>query len=180
MPCHAALGAWPPAASAHPISPLSSSTTLPAPRAPPSHTPPLAQGDNKGFLVCKKKMATSPDMLSRYSPPPFKLFAEAVVNLKFDEVPKYGAYMALFEPLCGPPGPGRPIITDSAPAVSATCCAVPCCAVLPMAAHTDGTAWMGLPCLWRGASMHAMPCAGAAPVPKRRLPQPRPGGAARG
>ena len=44
------------------------------------------QGDNKGFLVCKKKMATSPELLCRYTPPPFRQFTEAVVNLKFDEV----------------------------------------------------------------------------------------------
>lgn len=46
------------------------------------------QGDNKGFLVCKKKMATSPELLCRYTPPPFRQFTEAVVNLKFDEEPK--------------------------------------------------------------------------------------------
>jgi hypothetical protein len=89
------------------------------------------QGDNKGFLVCKKKMATSAELLCRYTPPAFRQvarlrgavfhaldwvpeacwplsaphltrvssthsgrwlcaqFAEAVVNLKFDEEPKY-------------------------------------------------------------------------------------------
>ena len=41
-----------------------------------------AQGDNKGFLVCKKKMATSAELLCRYTPPAFKQFTEAVVNLK--------------------------------------------------------------------------------------------------
>lgn len=70
------------------------------------------QGDNKGFLVCKKKMATSPDVLCRYSPPPFRRFTEAVINLKFDDDPKYSSYMALFEPLCGPPGPSRPLMID--------------------------------------------------------------------
>ena len=40
------------------------------------------QGDNKGFLVCKKKMATSAELLCRYTPPAFKQFTEAVVNLK--------------------------------------------------------------------------------------------------
>ena len=39
-------------------------------------------------------------------------FAEAVVNLRFDEDPKYSAYLGLFEPLCGPQ-PQRPILTDS-------------------------------------------------------------------
>ena len=68
------------------------------------------QGDNKGFLVCKKKMATSPEVLCRYSPPPYRRITEAVINLKFDDEPKYAAYMALFEPLCGPPGPSRPLM----------------------------------------------------------------------
>lgn len=44
-------------------------------------------------------------------------FTEAVVNLKFDEEPKYSAYVALFEPLCGPAGPARPILTEGAPKV---------------------------------------------------------------
>lgn len=71
------------------------------------------QGDNKGYLVCKKKMATSAEMLCRYTPPAFRQFTEAVVNLKFDEEPKYEALMKLFEPLCGP-GPQRPILTEGA------------------------------------------------------------------
>jgi hypothetical protein len=41
-------------------------------------------------------------------------FTEAVVNLKFDEEPKYGAYMRLFEPLCGSIT-NRPIITNVPP-----------------------------------------------------------------
>jgi hypothetical protein len=61
-------------------------------------------------------MATSPELLCRYTPPPFRQFAEAVVNLKFDEEPKYGAYMALFEPLCGPAGPSRPVLMTEPPA----------------------------------------------------------------
>ena len=36
-----------------------------------------------------------------------------MVNQKFDEEPRYEAYMKLFEPLCGP-GPNRPIITEGA------------------------------------------------------------------
>lgn len=36
-----------------------------------------------------------------------------MVNLKFDEEPKYEPYMKLFEPLCGP-APTRPILTDGA------------------------------------------------------------------
>ena len=30
------------------------------------------QGDNKGFLVCKKKMATSAELLCRYTPAAFR------------------------------------------------------------------------------------------------------------
>jgi hypothetical protein len=30
------------------------------------------QGDNKGFLVCKKKMATSAEQLCRYTPAAFR------------------------------------------------------------------------------------------------------------
>jgi serine/threonine protein kinase len=71
------------------------------------------QGDNKGYLVCKKKMATCAESLCRYSPPAYRTFMEAVINLKFDEEPKYGAMAALFEPLCGAPGK-RPISTDGA------------------------------------------------------------------
>jgi serine/threonine protein kinase len=72
------------------------------------------QGDNKGFLVCKKKMATSAHDLCKYVPPPFRIFMDAVINLKFDEEPKYAALSQLFEPLCGPAGPGRPVLTDGA------------------------------------------------------------------
>lgn len=61
-------------------------------------------------------MATSAELLARYTPPAFRQFAEAVVNLKFDEEPKYAAYSHLFEPLCGP-GPARPIILESQPKV---------------------------------------------------------------
>lgn len=41
-------------------------------------------------------------------------FTEAVVNLKFDEAPKYDAYIRLFEGLCGP-RPTRPIQTQTPP-----------------------------------------------------------------
>ena len=30
------------------------------------------QGDNKGFLVCRKKMATSAELLCRYTPSAFR------------------------------------------------------------------------------------------------------------
>ena len=56
-------------------------------------------------------MATSADLLCKYAPPAFRQFTEAVVNLKFDEEPKYTAYVSLFEPLCGP-GPARPILLE--------------------------------------------------------------------
>ena len=34
-----------------------------------------------------------------------------MVNLKFDEEPKYETFMRLFEPLCGP-APQRPILIE--------------------------------------------------------------------
>ncbi len=61
-------------------------------------------------------MATSADLLCRYTPSAFRQFTEAVVNLKFDEEPKYTAYVALFEPLCGP-APARPILLEDKPRV---------------------------------------------------------------
>eukprot|EP00201_Polytomella_parva_P019379 CAMPEP_0175048876 /NCGR_PEP_ID=MMETSP0052_2-20121109/6434_1 /TAXON_ID=51329 ORGANISM="Polytomella parva, Strain SAG 63-3" /NCGR_SAMPLE_ID=MMETSP0052_2 /ASSEMBLY_ACC=CAM_ASM_000194 /LENGTH=658 /DNA_ID=CAMNT_0016312991 /DNA_START=113 /DNA_END=2090 /DNA_ORIENTATION=+ len=59
------------------------------------------QGDNKGYLVCKKKMATSAEFLCRYTPSPFCQFTEAVLNLAFDEEPQYEALIKVFESLCG-------------------------------------------------------------------------------
>ncbi|WOL01005.1 casein kinase 1-like protein HD16 [Canna indica] len=72
------------------------------------------QGDNKSFLVCKKKMATSPDMLCCFCPPPFKQFLETVVNMKFDEEPNYSKLISLFDGLIGPNPAVRPINTDGA------------------------------------------------------------------
>ena len=66
------------------------------------------QGDNKGYMVCKKKMATSAETMCRYSPTAFRKFTEAVINLKFDEEPQYQKYIQLFEGLCGP-APSRPV-----------------------------------------------------------------------
>ena len=43
-------------------------------------------------------------------------FTEAVVNLKFDEEPKYAAYSSLFESLCGATA-ARPILQTDAPKV---------------------------------------------------------------
>lgn len=72
------------------------------------------QGDNKGFLVCKKKMATSPEALCCFCPQPFRQFVEYVVNLKFDEEPNYAKYISLFDGIVGPNPDIRPINTDGA------------------------------------------------------------------
>ncbi|KAF5783453.1 putative protein kinase CK1-CK1-Pl family [Helianthus annuus] len=72
------------------------------------------QGDNKSFLVCKKKMATSPEMLCNFCPAPLKHFLEIVVNMKFDEEPNYSKLISLFEGLLGPNPAIRPINTDGA------------------------------------------------------------------
>ncbi|CAN6455886.1 unnamed protein product [Victoria cruziana] len=71
-------------------------------------------GDNKSFLVCKKKMATSPEMLCCFCPFPFKQFLEMVTNMKFDEEPNYQKLIALFEQIIGPDASLRPIRTDGA------------------------------------------------------------------
>lgn len=70
------------------------------------------QGDNKGFLVCKKKMATSPKSLCFSCPEPFKEFFEHVVNLKFDENPNYAKYISLFDEIVGPNPDLRPLNID--------------------------------------------------------------------
>ncbi|XP_068345787.1 casein kinase 1-like protein HD16 isoform X2 [Pyrus communis] len=72
------------------------------------------QGDNKGFLVCKKKMATSPETLCSFNPNPFRQFVEYVVNLKFDEEPNYAKYISLFDGVVGPNPAVRPINTEGA------------------------------------------------------------------
>ncbi|XP_022753533.1 casein kinase 1-like protein HD16 [Durio zibethinus] len=72
------------------------------------------QGDNKSFLVCKKKMATSPEVLCCFCPPPLKQFLEIVVNMKFDDEPNYSKLISLFEGLLGPNPAIRPINTDGA------------------------------------------------------------------
>ncbi|KAF5748273.1 hypothetical protein HS088_TW04G00225 [Tripterygium wilfordii] len=72
------------------------------------------QGENKGFLVCKKKMATSPETLCCLCPQPFRQFVEYVVNLKFDEEPNYAKYISLFDCIVGPKPDIRPINTDGA------------------------------------------------------------------
>ncbi|RDY00970.1 Casein kinase 1-like protein HD16, partial [Mucuna pruriens] len=72
------------------------------------------QGENKGFLVCKKKMATSPESLCCFCPQPFRQFVEYVVNLKFDEEPNYAKYVSLFDGIVGPNPDIRPINTEGA------------------------------------------------------------------
>jgi hypothetical protein len=72
------------------------------------------QGDNKSFLVCKRKMSTSPELLCGICPQPFKQFLETVVNLKFDEEPNYSKLISLFDSLIGPNPSIRPVNTDGA------------------------------------------------------------------
>ncbi|KAL4563946.1 hypothetical protein LXL04_027995 [Taraxacum kok-saghyz] len=71
-------------------------------------------GENKGFLVCKKKMATSPDLLCYFCPSPFKQFLEAVTNMKFDEEPNYSKLIALFENCLVSNASLRPLRIDGA------------------------------------------------------------------
>ncbi|KAF0907865.1 hypothetical protein E2562_022269 [Oryza meyeriana var. granulata] len=71
------------------------------------------QGDTKSFLVCKKKMATSPEMLCCFCPPPFKQFLDIVTNMKFDEEPNYAKLISLFDGLIEVPA-SRPIRIDGA------------------------------------------------------------------
>lgn len=72
------------------------------------------QGENKGFLVCKKKMATSPDLLCYLCPSPFKQFLETVTNMKFDEEPNYLKLIGLFENCLVSNASLRPIRIDGA------------------------------------------------------------------
>ncbi|XP_062154569.1 casein kinase 1-like protein HD16 [Alnus glutinosa] len=72
------------------------------------------QGENKGFFVCKKKMATSPDILCICCPLPFRDFVEHVVNLRFDEEPNYARYISLFDGIICPNIDIRPINTEGA------------------------------------------------------------------
>ncbi|KAL5698492.1 Casein kinase 1-like protein hd16 [Ranunculus cassubicifolius] len=71
-------------------------------------------GENKGFLVCKKKMATSPDALCNYCPNPFKELLEMVTSMKFDEEPNYSKLISLFDRSIGSNALLRPIRTDGA------------------------------------------------------------------
>ncbi|XP_057968726.1 casein kinase 1-like protein HD16 [Malania oleifera] len=71
-------------------------------------------GENKGFLVCKKKMATSPEILCGFCPPPFQQFLEMVTNMRFDEEPKYSTLISLFNNSVGSNALLRPISIDGA------------------------------------------------------------------
>ncbi|KAF8393346.1 hypothetical protein HHK36_021589 [Tetracentron sinense] len=71
-------------------------------------------GENKGFLVCKKKMETSSQMLCRFCSLPFQQFLDMVTNMKFDEEPNYSKLISLFENCVGPIASLRPIRTDGA------------------------------------------------------------------
>lgn len=71
-------------------------------------------GENKGFLVCKKKMATSPEMLCCLCPPPFQQFLEMVTNMRFDEEPNYIKLISLFDNSIGSIASLRPIRIDGA------------------------------------------------------------------
>uniref|UniRef100_A0A804QF37 non-specific serine/threonine protein kinase n=2 Tax=Zea mays TaxID=4577 RepID=A0A804QF37_MAIZE len=71
------------------------------------------QGDTKSFLVCKKKMSTSPEMLCCYCPAPFKQFLEIVTNMKFDKEPNYAKLISLFDGLIEAPA-SRQIRNDGA------------------------------------------------------------------
>ncbi|CAA0837516.1 Protein kinase family protein [Striga hermonthica] len=72
------------------------------------------QGDNKSFLVCKKKMSTSPELMCCFCPPPFKQFLETVTNMKFDEEPNYSKLISFFDSLIEPCTSLRPIRIDGA------------------------------------------------------------------
>ncbi|GAA0158193.1 non-receptor serine/threonine protein kinase [Lithospermum erythrorhizon] len=72
------------------------------------------QGDDKSFLVCKKKMSISPDLLCSFCPAPLKEFLEIVINMKFDEEPNYSKLISLFEGIIGPNPTIRPLNTDGA------------------------------------------------------------------
>ncbi|KAJ4792429.1 casein kinase I [Rhynchospora pubera] len=72
------------------------------------------QGENKSFLVCKKKMATSAEQMCYLCPLPFRLFLETVTNMKFDEEPNYAKLISLFDTLIEPCSALRAIRIDGA------------------------------------------------------------------
>ena len=96
------------------------------------------QGEDKGFQVCRKKMATSAEVLCKYNAPEFCKFTEAVLEMKFDEDPKYAALIALFEPILA----GcvhKPICVDSAIKV---CLALAAAAALCLANSICFYSWL--------------------------------------
>lgn len=64
--------------------------------------------------MCKKKMATSPEILCGLCPAPFKQFLEMVTNMRFDEEPNYSKLISLFENSINSSVSLRPIRTDGA------------------------------------------------------------------
>ena len=66
-----------------------------------------SQENNKNFLVCKKKMDTNPGILCSLEP--LKQFLEHVVNLQFDEEPKYAKYISFFDEYVGSNREVKPI-----------------------------------------------------------------------
>ncbi|KAJ6715291.1 CASEIN KINASE-RELATED [Salix viminalis] len=72
------------------------------------------QGENKGFVVCKKKMAITSEALCCFCPQPFKHFVEYVANLKFDEEPNYAKCISLFDGVIGTNPDMRPLNTEGA------------------------------------------------------------------
>lgn len=72
------------------------------------------QGENKGFVVCKKKMAITSEALCCFCPQPFKQFVEYVANLKFDEEPNYAKCISLFDGVIGTNPDIRPLNTEGA------------------------------------------------------------------
>lgn len=71
-------------------------------------------GENKGFLVCKRKMATSSELLCGSCPAPFHKFLEMVTNMKFEEEPNYSKLISLFDGSISSNASLRPIRTDGA------------------------------------------------------------------
>ncbi|KAF9690103.1 hypothetical protein SADUNF_Sadunf01G0161000 [Salix dunnii] len=70
--------------------------------------------ENKGFVVCKKKMAITSEALCCFCPQPFKQFVEYVANLKFDEEPNYAKCISLFDGEIGTNPDMRPLNTEGA------------------------------------------------------------------
>ena len=59
-------------------------------------------------------MATAPEALCCFCPAPLREFLETVVNLKFDEEPKYSKLISIFEGMIAADPATRPLNTDGA------------------------------------------------------------------